>query len=175
MVLKNLLVEKREIILDCWLKSVLETYPEQSAVFLTQNRDRFQNPIRYNIAEGIKLLYDQLTADIIPEKNAVPLDDIIRIRSIQTFLPSQAVAFVFQLKNIIREQLAGEIEKDNLGRELHELETKIDRLALRAFDNYMECREKLHEIRIREIRQSIFKPFDRPIRKIADSGQNGDF
>ena len=36
--------------------------------------------------------------------------------------------------------------------ELAELEARIDRVALLAFDKYTECREKLHEVRNNEIK-----------------------
>ena len=34
------------------------------------------------------------------------------------------------------------------------LESGVDRLALAAFDVYMQCREKIFEIRVREIKES---------------------
>jgi hypothetical protein len=37
--------------------------------------------------------------------------------------------------------------------ELSALETRIDRLALLAFDCYMKCREKIYEIRLGELRR----------------------
>ena len=39
--------------------------------------------------------------------------------------------------------------------ELASLESKIDRVALLAFEKYMNCREKLHEIRIGEIKKRM--------------------
>jgi hypothetical protein len=44
------------------------------------------------------------------------------------------------------EQLRGSGKWDDLV----DLEARVDRVALLAFEKYMECREKLHEIRNKE-------------------------
>ena len=97
----------------------------------------------------------------IPRTNS-----IIRIRSIQDFTASQAVAFTFKLKDVIREELAGKMQgrpadaQSRLREELHAFETRIDELSLLAFDVYMKCREKLYEIRTNEIKKRSRKAFE---------------
>lgn len=65
---------------------------------------------------------------------ALALDAIIRIRAVQDLTPSQAVEFLFLLKPIMRE-LAPEQDQVRLA-------DRIDRLALMAFDKYMQCRRR---------------------------------
>ena len=75
---------------------------------------------------------------------------MIRIRAVQDLSPAEAVGFVFDLKPIVRKILGPEpapAAKDEI-----DLEEKIDRLALAAFDVYMKCREQMWSIRAREIR-----------------------
>ena len=80
-----------------------------------------------------------------------PLEDIIKIRAVQEFAPSQAVSFVYQFKNIVRQELAKEKNVDEILASLAPLEARIDKVALMAFDFYMNCRERLHQIRVNEV------------------------
>ena len=65
---------------------------------------------------------------------------------------TQAITFVFLLKKAIREVLADDIGKSLGYRSLLEFEARIDELALLALDIYMKCREKVHEIRLKEVK-----------------------
>jgi hypothetical protein len=80
------------------------------------------------------------------------LDGIIRIRTVQDFTASEAVSFVFELKNVVRKTLGDQTLERERSREFADLGSKIDQVALLAFDKYMECRDKLHEVRTNEIR-----------------------
>jgi len=152
MVLKSILSQKRQAILKRWLKLILETYPADTSGFLKQEKDRFVNPIRHTISQEIEALYDELLQGMNVDRLASCLTNIIKIRSVQDFSPSQAVVFVFLLKKAIREELAAEIKESRPIEELLEFESRIDKLALLALDVYMQCREKIHEIRLSKIK-----------------------
>ena len=81
------------------------------------------------------------------------LDNIIRVRAIQDFSPSQAVGFIFGLKRIVREELESEIQEGASSKEWAEFESKIDGLALLCFDIYAACRQKIADIRVNEVRR----------------------
>jgi hypothetical protein len=83
------------------------------------------------------------------------LDEVIRVWAVQDFTPSQAMAFVFIWKKIIREELAQELKDPGLAEACLELESRIDGLALLGFDVYMKRREKLYEIRVDEVKKRI--------------------
>jgi hypothetical protein len=102
------------------------------------------------------------------EEILAALDEIIRIRALQDCSPSQALAFVFLLKNVIREELAEELEQQNLVAELQDLESRIDGLALLGFDVYSKRREKIYEIRANEMKGRV----SLLLRK-AGIGENG--
>jgi hypothetical protein len=89
------------------------------------------------------------------------LDPIIRIRAVQNFSPSQAIGFIFLLKNTIRENLNTEITVAHLVDELLALETRIDKLSLIAFDIYMQCREKISDLKANEMKARTLKAFER--------------
>ena len=147
MELKTLLEQKRETILGEWFALIAGSYPQATSEFLAKQADRFRNPVGHAIGQSIGAIYDQVVSAMNRDELLHALDGIIRIRSVQDFTPSEAVAFVFQLKAVIRnvmdEQLRGSGKWDDLA----DLEARVDRVALLAFEKYMECREKLHEIR----------------------------
>jgi hypothetical protein len=71
---------------------------------------------------------------------------------VQEFTPSKAVGFVFGLKAIIREELATEILQGDISEELAAFERRLDGMALICFDVYSECRQKISDIRVKELR-----------------------
>ncbi len=155
MKLTDLLTQKKSRIVDGWLRVIYESYPAETAIFLKKEKDRFDNPVGISTADGIKALYEALLVDMETDRVLAALDEIIRIRAIQDFSPSQALAFIFLLKNVIREELAKELRAGDLAAELLELESRIDGLALLGFDVYTKRREKLHEIRVNEIKNRV--------------------
>lgn len=143
---------------------MLETYPAGTSRFLKQKKDRFTNPVGYTISQEIEALYDGLLQEMNSDKLAVCLDNIIRIRAVQDFPPSQTIAFIFLLKKAIREELASEIAENRVLEELLKFESRIDKLVLLAFDIYMKCREKVFEIRVNEVkaeRERVLKLLER--------------
>jgi predicted component of type VI protein secretion system len=111
MKLEKLLSEKGPAILDKWLKLILESYPADTQRFLKKQKDPFANPIRHTISKEIENIYKELLKGVDREAVSPFLDRIIRIRAVQDFSPSQAIAFVFQLKKVIREALDKEIRE----------------------------------------------------------------
>ena len=128
----------------------METYPADTKRFLKKQKDQFSNPVGYTISKEIENLYKELLQGVDPDRVSPILDGIIRIRAVQDFSPSQAIVFIFLLKRVIREELDTEIREKHLSDELLRFESKIDELALLAFDIYMKCREKIYEIRVNE-------------------------
>ena len=164
MTLEYLLSQKRAPILDRWLQLILETYHADTSQFLKQEKDRFVNPVGYTISQEIEILYDELLHGMDFGKLSTSLANIIRIRSVQDFYPSQAIAFVLLLKKAIREELEKEIRENQLFEELLRFESRVDELALLAFDIYTKCRDKVYEIRVNEIkaeREGAFKLLER--------------
>ncbi|MBW2075135.1 MAG: RsbRD N-terminal domain-containing protein [Deltaproteobacteria bacterium] len=150
--LKNLLLQKRSSIIKKWCDIVLRTYPEESQNFLKKQKDRFANPVGQTISEGIASVYDELLQGAEPDNISLFLDNIIRVRAVQEFSPSQAIGFMFGLKEVIREEVGDEALQGELRKEWAALESRIDGLALLCFDIYTECRQKLFDIRVNEVR-----------------------
>jgi hypothetical protein len=147
--LENLLAPKKKAITQKWINQVLDSYG--SPDFFKTQKDRFANPMGSTISEGLQDLYTILLEKRELEEAAKPLENIIKIRAVQDFTPSQSVSFLYQLKSIVREELAGEKNREELWASLSALEARIDMVALMAFDFYMDCRERLHQIRVNEV------------------------
>lgn len=149
--LDEALKARREAVLDRWFQAVLETYPADTARFLAAGGDPFANPVGHTVRQGLERLYDGLAVERTTGELAAAIDGIVRIRAVQELAPSAAVGFVYKLKTILREELAG---SGLQSAESAALENGVDRLALVAFDVYTQCREKIFEIRVREIKES---------------------
>ena len=55
------------------------------------------------------------------------------------------------LKDIVRHETAKQKNREEVLSVLLVLDARIDRLALMTFDYYMDCRERLHQIRVNEV------------------------
>jgi len=161
MALRSVLSQSKAAIVERWRQSVLESYPADAYRLFSQTKDRFCNPVGHAIGQGLEALYEGLLEGAGAERLSSALDEIVRIRAVQDFTPSQAVAFVFQLKKAVRSELGSRIAEAPLAGEWEALESRIDELALLAFDVYMQCREKLHEIRANELKQQSFALWER--------------
>lgn len=134
---------------------IVETYPVDSQRFLRKQKDSFANPVGTTISREIEHVFTGLLQGPRIESIAPFLDRIIRIRAVQEFTPSQAVAFVFLLKKVIRSKFQKEISEQNLSDELTEFEERIDAMAMLSFDLYAKCREKLYEIRANQAGRQV--------------------
>jgi hypothetical protein len=151
----KLLVQEKDVILKNWIRLIIESYPAESLHFLQDNSDRFRNPVGHTIAVETELLFDKLFIDHIDDDAdiTVALDNIIKIRSVQDFSASEAVGFVFALKQVIRETLSQKGWEQIPTEELLKLESRIDRLALKAFDRYALCQERIYKIKVNEFKR----------------------
>lgn len=177
--LDEFLRRQRDSIIEKWVDRILGFYPAGAFKFLKFENDQFQNPVGHTLREGIAVLFDALLGGADFETPNSSLDSIVRIRAVQDGTPSQAVAFVFLLKDIIRKELLDMPCDNTVYENLAEFELRVDRLALAAFDNYMRCREKIYEIRAREEKMRSAKLLERLSRldgnaDLSPGGREGD-
>ena len=154
MSLEGVLAKHRKDILDRWFHLVVEAYPKETSAFLRRERNPFANPVGRAIREGIEGVFAEVLEAESDRARVSPfLDRIIRVRAIQDFSPSAAVAFIFLLKRIVREALAAEMTEGALSTgDLLAFESRVDELGLMAFDVYAACREELNQIRLNEVK-----------------------
>jgi RsbT co-antagonist protein rsbRD N-terminal domain len=155
------LAQKKSAIIKVWFERVVNTYPIDTAQFLKSQADPFANPVGRNSLQSLNDIFDLALGGFDPETARPLIDPIIRIRAIQDFTPSQAVGFMLDLKAIIRDKVPVAAKDDQNQQVLHALEKRIDDLSLLAFDIYMQCREKVLDLKANEIRARTYAAFSR--------------
>jgi len=156
MALEDILLKKKAAILKGWFNLIAQTHLDGGRSLL-KNKDRFTNPIGHITSSAIDVLYEELVRGMPnPEKVWTSLEEIIKVRAVQDFTPSQAIAFVFLLKKAIRAELKDEVYKDAvIFEELSRTDSRIDELASLAFDIYMNCREKIYQVKVDEMKATV--------------------
>lgn len=167
--LRNVLSTRRSAIVEQWLAKTLQTYPEQTRRFLQREQDPFRNPVGEVYRKALPQLYDELAGEMDAVRVTAALEPLVKIGAVQDSPPSRAVAFIFLLKAILREELGkpcpaafspGGGEERDKGQKRAEvmevLESAVDRMALMAFDLFVRCREGIYEIKAEEARNRVY-------------------
>ncbi|MEW6187946.1 MAG: RsbRD N-terminal domain-containing protein [Thermodesulfobacteriota bacterium] len=149
--LEEILTNRKSAICAKWFDLVIKTYPEETARFLKTKKNRFANPVGHILFQELESIMDGLIRGEDVDSMRPGLDNIIRIRAVQDISASQAVVFILLLKPVIRQELDREIRENRVGIGLLELESKLDDLTLLAFDIYMQCREKIYDLKANEL------------------------
>lgn len=162
--IEDLVQQKGPEILARWRRMIAETYPPQTAAFLLAPNDRFRNPVGYVVFRQSAALLDALLRRENSECLSGLVDPLVRIRAVQEVTPAQAVGFAFRLKEAVRQELASDIRDSTMAASLLEFESRIDALALVAFDRYMQCREQIYKLRADEVKRQSRRALERTAR-----------
>ena len=161
MKLSKLLTQHKNDIVKKWYDNALKSYKADVARFMQTQSDQFANPVGGAFSQNLEPLFNELCGEMNAEVLFANVDPIIRIRAVQSFAPSQAVAFIFSLKRVIRTVLKNELRSEKALRELTEFDLKIDVMGLIAFDAFMACREKIYDLKANEMRKRTLHAFER--------------
>ena len=138
-----------------WLGDALATYPEGARDAFRRQRDPFANPVGHALRVAMHAVMEGLVDGRDAGEICASLDEVIKIRAVQEFLPSQALAFVFLLKEAIRAELGSDEQGPAFSLQWDNLQRQIDQVALVAFDAYMHYRGQVSELRINEVKRSV--------------------
>ena len=175
MTLAELLQKNQDAIIGRWFEFALATYGGAAPAAFKRQKDPFANPVGHSLRVGTRNIFAALlsgmdggkgdSGEMDLEKIRQDLHDIVKIRAVQEFPASEAVGFVFQLKEAVRVELAGtklagakQAEAANdprFRRELAKLESQIDQVALAAFDIFVQCREQVYDLRVNEVKRRV--------------------
>jgi len=161
MKISKLLAQHKTEIVKQWFEIAIKSYKTDVAQFLKTQTDQFANPVGSALSQNLEPLFDELCGQMNAETLSATIDPVVRIRAVQNFAPSQAVAFIFSLKRVTRTVLKKELNSDKLLRELYDFDLKIDVLGLIAFDAFMACREKIYDLKANEMRNRTLHAFER--------------
>lgn len=161
----------REKIVKRWVDYTLSTY--ESSGFFKKEKDKFANPVGGNTREALDSLFGLLAKGADPKEYVAPLEQILLIRAVQSMPPSVAVGAIHAVKHITREVLAKDKERAHLVAELYDFEFAVDLAVLAAFDLYMQCRERLYQVRMKELKTGthILTESKCPSSLLKDIGQ----
>ena len=150
MELSEALSNRKKEILSLWIERTLDSYAAPG--FFKSATDPFANQVGVNIANGLTARFDRLLGRADQQDYLKSLDQVVRIRAVQEFTPSQAVAPFLELKWVVKQVFSGNQETRPLLAALDAFDCDIDRMALAAFDIYTDCREQLYRNRIQELK-----------------------
>lgn len=149
----NILREHKEEVVNSWVEAVFATYPLETTGFLRTRRDPFTNPVAHMTREAANVLFDAVAGeDVQAAAVRASLDRFVKLRAVQKFAPSQSLAVFYLMKPILREKVMPEMRLKGRLEDYLEAESRLDTLALLAFDIYADARETVAESRIREIK-----------------------
>jgi len=146
-------------ILAIWFEEFLRAYPPETARYFSEVDQRFSNPVGYTVYHSLAGIFEALCEHKDPAED---LKDLIQVRAVQELVPSKALAFLPELKRIVREELAPKAaESTALSEELEVFDAAIDRLVLQAFDIYSSCRENIYDLKVKETVGRVQRILDR--------------
>ncbi len=174
MTLGELLLKNQDAIVGRWLDHVLATYGADSSAVFKRQKDPFANPVGHSLRVGMREIFEALLRGMDVEKIRQHLHEIVKIRAIQQFSASEAVGFVFYLKEAVRAELADAAKDPRFSDELAQLDRRIDRVALAAFDIFVQCREQVSELRVNEVKRRVSWVMDKMSQHGLDSQPAGD-
>ena len=128
--LNELLKSKRSSVIKNWTNQILDSYASETSAFLLKDKDRFSNPVGFTISENTVKIIDEIIAGRDLASIKILLIDILRIRAVQDFTPSEAVKFIHLLKDVLRKEFADELYDRKMTDELMDLFEFIDLVAL---------------------------------------------
>lgn len=151
---EDILSQKKAEIISRWIDLLLNSYDSSS--FFKTTKDCISNPVGHTLSKGLQELFAIIVDGGDIQRVAGPLEEIIKIRAVQDFTPSQSVSFIFILKKLLRDELSGKVANGAPLAEMAEIDARIDETALMAFNIYMACRERLFQIRMQELKNGNY-------------------
>ena len=150
--MRELLEAHRAAILGRWRTAILAPYPSSGAAFFADERDSFHNPVGATVRTASEAILDVLISAGPCDAALEPLRGLVELRAVQELSASRALAFLPQLKRIVRDELGADVAPE----ELEGLTARLDDLLLEAFDLFVACRERIYELRTREARARVW-------------------
>ncbi|WP_027185137.1 RsbRD N-terminal domain-containing protein [Desulfovibrio inopinatus] len=154
-----LIAQNRAKVEQKWFDAILSTYAPETATVWKKEKNRFANPVCHAFSVCIAAVIDYLVSndadtDSRLEAAKPGLEEVVRIRAVQNFAPSEALTFLPLLKKVVREMFWNDLAGSDMAVEFLALESRIDVVLLLGLDIYSKCREKLFALRIKELKNT---------------------
>ena len=158
----RLLKERKAAILEGWMERILASYPQDSTRFLSRKGDPFGNPVGSTYQDHTNAIVEELCGEGAQAVIDAALLEIVKVRAVQQFSPSEALSFITALRGVARETLnEEELAEAGKSGELAGWDAEVERLLFKGIAQYAACRERMFEIRVKEIRAQTAKLVER--------------
>jgi hypothetical protein len=147
--LPNLLEGREGALLEAWFARALEAYPPDTARFLKSERDAFANPVGTAFRKNLPVLLDFLLGKAAREEASRALGEIVRIRAVQETVPSKGLSFLLPVRSLLLEAAASR-------EETADFDGRVDELAMLAFDLWSSERDRMGDIKVREMKRRMY-------------------
>jgi len=138
--------ERRDAVLERWIELIRAEDGRAGASLPARGSDPFHDPVGDALRRGTASILETLLGEGGPAGAREGIDRIVRVRSVQALTAPRALSFVFLLRRALRDVAGGAGD----AAEWEPLDARLDALALEAFEIYVDCRERVFEIRARE-------------------------
>ena len=143
----------RDELCAAWVDAVFSTYELDTKGFLRTKKDPFLNPVGDMTQQCARFLYDAAAGeDLTDEQVRDGIARLVKLRAVQDYPASHGLGVLFLMKNILRGKLLPLFAQADMLPGYLEAESRLDTVALMAFDLYTRDRELVLEQRIKEIK-----------------------
>jgi len=168
MMFAELLRKNEKAIVERWIDGTLASYPRDAQKLFKKQKDQFANPIGKSLRVGLPEAFRLLLAGADDEKAGQALREIVKIRAVQQFTSSEALAFVFLVKEAVRAELGEAARNARFAADLAAFDARVDRLVLAAVDVYVQCREQVFQLRVNEAKRQVSWVVDKMNQRGSD-------
>lgn len=140
---------QKPAILAKWQAVIL---PRYSGLPQKKTAGPFTSPGTYIVRKNTELILNGLLNASGSEDCLEPLQEICRLKAVEEVSPGEALGFIFALKEIIGDELPPGTGKNEVTI-LRALDKRIDDMALRAFDYYADCRARIYQMKLDELKR----------------------
>jgi hypothetical protein len=159
-----------------WIRFVVSSYPEEAGKFLFNGKNKFSNPVGFTFSKELKTIYSELFSNPESAEITNSIENIMQIRAVQDFSPSDTIGIILKLKDIIFKEVSQFLKNPDDYEELLKIDRQIDDLAMKAVDIFVRLRERLINIRAGELKSRFGKIADRINKKYGipdmETGEN---
>lgn len=149
--MEQVFAARKEEAVRRWSEAIFALYPFETTGFLRTQKDRFANPVGHATELAAGMLFDAISGlDVAEDAMLSALGEMIRIRAVQDLTPARAVGALYLLKPVLRNMFLTEALSTGKLEAFLEAESRLDTLALKAFDLYMADKEVVFAARVAE-------------------------
>jgi hypothetical protein len=158
---KEYFFDKKDKILDDWLKHLMLHYDYNKLDYLEKEKDPFLNPVKYIFTSALESIFAYIFDGEELEAVYQNIEKLIKLLALNGPKASEALGpFVF-FKHYINALFMSSFSLEEKMEEYNEIMNIFDNLLLKIFDMYVQCREKIYEVRINEIKRMTFPLLER--------------